>query len=90
MAAQPKMIYNYLGNSGLKVSNICLGTMSFGQGEGMRPGQADEELSHRIMDRFVELGGNFFDTADIYPIPVTGVSESILGTWLQKHQNRDR
>lgn len=84
-----KVEYNFLGNSGIKVSNMCLGTMSFGQGEGMRPGQADEALSHVIMDRFAELGGNFFDTANIYPIPLTGLSEKILGTWLQKRQ-RDR
>ena len=90
MAIHPSVEYNFLGNSGLKVSNICLGTMSFGQGEGMRPGQADEALSHRIMDKYVQLGGNFFDTANIYPIPVTGVSESILGSWLLKCQQRDK
>ena len=64
--------------------------MSFGQGEGTRPGQADEALSHSIMDKYVQMGGNFFDTANIYPIPVIGVTESILGNWLTKNQQRDR
>ena len=90
MATHPSIEYNFLGNSGLKVSNICLGTMSFGQGEGTRPGQAGEALSHSIMDKYVQMGGNFFDTANIYPIPIIGVTESILGNWLTKSQQRDR
>ena len=56
-----------LGRSGLKVSRICLGTMTFGDG-------ADEALSFQIMDRFVELGGTFIDTADQYN---AGVSEEM-------------
>ena len=68
------MEFRYLGSSGLKVSEICLGTLSFGR-------QADEALSHALMDRFVEAGGNFFDTSNSYN---AGVSEEILGRWLKK------
>ncbi|KAK6177465.1 hypothetical protein SNE40_015559 [Patella caerulea] len=81
-----KMDYNYLGRTGLQVSNLCLGTMTFGQSSGGLPGQCDEELSHQILNRYVELGGNFIDTADIYSL---GNSESIIGNWL-KQQQRDK
>lgn len=74
-----KLPYRYLGSSGLKVSTICLGTMTFGQREGSRPGQCDEAFSHALLDRFVEAGGNFIDTADIYQF---GLSETIIGKWL--------
>lgn len=47
------------------------------QTQGSRPGQSDESLSHALLDRFVEAGGNFIDTADVYQF---GVSESIIGT----------
>lgn len=77
----------YLGGSGVKVSNICLGTMTFGQSQDVpRPGQCDEELSHKILDRFAELGGNFIDTANVY---VMGESESIIGNWLAKRRRED-
>ncbi|WP_030161941.1 aldo/keto reductase [Glycomyces sp. NRRL B-16210] len=68
----------YLGRTGLKVSALCLGTMSFG-------GATDEETAHRMLDRFVEAGGTFIDTADVYS---AGVSEEILGRWLER-QSRD-
>jgi len=71
--------YNYLGKSGLKVSNICLGTMTFGEHPQGRPG-CDEKEAHAIMDRFIELGGNFIDTADMYQ---NGLSETIVGNWLK-------
>ncbi|MFN2157436.1 MAG: aldo/keto reductase, partial [Anaerolineae bacterium] len=61
-----------LGTSGLKVSRICLGTMTFGGG-------ADEETSFALMDRFFEAGGTFFDTADQYSM---GLSEEIVGRWI--------
>jgi aryl-alcohol dehydrogenase-like predicted oxidoreductase len=67
-----------LGGSGLKVSRICLGTMTFGGG-------ADEATSYSIMDRFVELGGTFVDTADQYN---NGVSEEIVGRWMKARGNR--
>ncbi|XP_062510949.1 1-deoxyxylulose-5-phosphate synthase YajO-like [Corticium candelabrum] len=74
----------YIGNCGLKVSNLCLGALTFGSTEGAMihlPGQSDEAASHAILDKFVEMGGNFIDTADIYS---AGRSESIVGSWLQK------
>lgn len=74
------MEYRNLGRTGLKVSTICLGTMQFGW-------SADAETSHAIMNRAVELGCNFIDTADIYSRWVDGnpggVSEQIIGDWLQ-------
>ncbi len=73
------MNYRYLGRTGLKVSELCLGTMTFG-------GVANEKESHAILDSFVENGGNFIDTADVY----TGSkSENFIGSWLEK-QDRDQ
>ena len=67
-----------LGRSGLRVSRACLGTMTFGR-------EADEATSFRIMDRYVELGGNFVDTADAY---TSGASEEVVGRWLRQRGNR--
>ncbi|KAH9502885.1 hypothetical protein Btru_074718 [Bulinus truncatus] len=83
--AENKLPYVFLGQSGLKVSNLCLGAMTFGESAWGTPGQADEDLSHQIIDRFVEWGGNFIDTADIYG---RGKSEAIVGKWLER-QSRD-
>lgn len=73
------MEYRRLGRTGLKVSTICLGTMQFGW-------SADEPTAHTIMSRAVELGVNFFDTADVYSRWVEGnpggVSETHIGNWL--------
>jgi aryl-alcohol dehydrogenase-like predicted oxidoreductase len=69
-----------LGSSGLKVSNICLGTMTFGAG-------ADETMAHEIMDRFWELGGTFLDTANVYN---GGVSEEIVGRWIKTRGVREQ
>ncbi|XP_013392784.1 uncharacterized protein LOC106160667 [Lingula anatina] len=80
------MGYNFLGSSGLKVSNICLGTLTFGEHKEGRPGNLNETAAHAMMDRFAELGGNFLDTADMYQ---RGESEEIVGTWLQK-QDREK
>ncbi|HXY46367.1 MAG TPA: aldo/keto reductase [Thermoplasmata archaeon] len=66
-----------LGNSGILVSEICLGTMTFGW-------QTDEATSHRILDLYVEQGGNFLDTANVYS---DGKSEAMIGSWL-KSRNR--
>jgi|YNPNPStandDraft_1061719.scaffolds.fasta_scaffold14482_2 aryl-alcohol dehydrogenase-like predicted oxidoreductase len=74
------MEYVRLGQSGIKVSRICLGTMTFGR-------EADEETSFRIMDRYLELGGNFLDTADAYS---GGVTESLVGRWIEKRGVRDQ
>jgi len=72
------MDYAYLGTSGLKVSRLCLGTMTFGD---QQAGCKDEETCHQILDAFVAAGGNFLDTADIYH---KGESERIIGRWLSK------
>lgn len=80
------MQYVYLGNTGLKVSNMCLGTMNFG-GEATKVTQCSEEESHKILDAFVAAGGNFIDTADIYS---GGESEAIVGRWLAKRADRHR
>ena len=76
-----------LGRTGLQVSNLCLGTMQFGW-------TADERSSFAVMDAFVEAGGNFLDTADVYSRWASGnpggVSEQIIGRWLQERGNRDR
>jgi aryl-alcohol dehydrogenase-like predicted oxidoreductase len=74
-----------LGNTGLKVSEICLGTMTFGN-------QCDERTSCAILDRAAAAGVTFLDTADAYPVPPTpetaGRSEEILGAWLQGQRDR--
>ncbi|WP_298459843.1 aldo/keto reductase [uncultured Cellulomonas sp.] len=69
------MQYRTLGRSGTVVSTQCLGTMTFGA-------EADEETSGRLMTTFVESGGTFVDTADVYG---AGTSESIVGRWLAQH-----
>ena len=69
-----------LGKSGIVVSVIGLGTMTFGQ-------QADKEESYKIMDAAVEGGIDFFDTAEIYPVPsskeLAGLTEEWIGDWMQ-------
>ncbi|MFH8610484.1 aldo/keto reductase [Streptomyces sp. NPDC018029] len=72
------MKQRFLGRTGLRVSELCLGTMMFGSA-------ADEATSHRMLDAFAEAGGTFIDTADMYG---RGVSEEILGRWL-KGRRRD-
>jgi aryl-alcohol dehydrogenase-like predicted oxidoreductase len=67
------MKMRFMGRTGLKVSELCLGAMTFGR-------EADEATSFKIMDRFVEAGGNFIDTADVYS---RGISEEIVGRWLK-------
>ncbi|WP_232540007.1 aldo/keto reductase [Azohydromonas aeria] len=71
-----------LGRSELRVTPICLGTMTFGE-------QVDEATSHRILDRALERGLNFIDTAEMYPVPPSaaryGDTERILGSWFRKH-----
>ncbi|MBC7872306.1 MAG: aldo/keto reductase, partial [Chitinophagaceae bacterium] len=80
------MLYTKLGHTGLKVSRLCLGTMTFGW-------SADEKTSHAIMDKAIEVGINFFDTADIYsrwiPGNSGGESERIIGTWLTGKDRRN-
>ncbi|MCP4643463.1 MAG: aldo/keto reductase [bacterium] len=71
------MEYAYLGRSGLRVSEICLGTMTFGN-------EADESASVAIMEHAVEAGINFFDTANIYN---KGLTEEIVGRWLRPRRD---
>ncbi|MEC9191253.1 MAG: aldo/keto reductase [Pseudomonadota bacterium] len=79
------MEYRYIGSSGLRVSPICMGTMSFGT-------WSDKGESFRILDTAFDSGINFFDTAEIYPVPPTaemaGLSEEIFGQWI-KTKSRD-
>ncbi len=74
--------YVTLGKSGLRVSPFCLGTMTFGLDWGW--GSTEDE-SRRILDRFIELGGNFLDTANVY---TKGHSEVIIGDYLQRKSVR--
>jgi aryl-alcohol dehydrogenase-like predicted oxidoreductase len=76
------MRYKLLGPSGLRVSELCLGTMSFGDAWGFGAG---EEESHRILAAYAEAGGNFIDTANKYH---EGQSEEIVGTFLGSERDR--
>lgn len=75
-----------LGDSGARVSALCLGTMFFGT-------TVDEATSFRLLDRYHEAGGRFLDTADIYAFWVDGgeggESESLIGRWMRERGNRD-
>ncbi len=76
---------NRLGKSSIVVSEICMGTMTFGN-------QADEKTAFRIMDMAFEAGVDFFDTAEMYPVPpdakYVGATEEIVGRWM-KTRDRD-
>lgn len=82
---QQTMKYKFLGKSGLKVSELCLGSMTFGASAWNMPSEVDESKCFEMLDRFVAAGGNFIDTADAYGL---GESERIIGKWLQT-QDRD-
>lgn len=79
------MQYRYIGRSGLRVSPIGMGTMTFGS-------SADKQTAFAIMDMAHDHGVNLFDTAEVYPVPpmaeTVGVTEEIVGEWLQS-KNRD-
>ncbi len=81
------MNYRNLGRTGLKVAEICLGTMQWGW-------TADEAASIQVMDAYYAAGGNFVDTADIYSNWAVGnpggVSEQIIGRWMQARGNRNQ
>lgn len=74
------MEYRYIGKSGLRVTPICMGTMSFGS-------WSSKEESFKILDTAYDRGINFFDTAEIYPVPphkkTVGMTEEIIGEWLK-------
>ncbi len=77
------MEYRYIGKTGLRVSPICLGTMTFGS-------SANKKEAFKIMDKAYENGINFFDTAELYPVPPkaswSGETEKIVGEWLKTKQ----
>ena len=79
------MDHVHLGRTGLLVSKLCLGTMTFGL-------QCDETMSVAILDRAAEGGITFIDTADVYPLggglPTVGRTEEILGGWLRNKRSR--
>src|SRR4051795_7026185 len=76
------MEYTHLGRSGLSVSRLVLGTMNFGP-------QTDEPDSHRIMDRAIEHGINFFDSANVYGWEMgKGITEQIVGRWFAQGGGR--
>jgi aryl-alcohol dehydrogenase-like predicted oxidoreductase len=81
------MQYRELGRTGVRVSAICLGTMTWGQ-------QNTPEEGHAQMDFAVDRGVNFFDTAELYPIPpkaeTAGRTEEIIGEWFATRRNRDK
>ncbi len=81
------MDYNLLPGTEIKVSKICLGTMTFGR-------QNNEKEGHDQMDYSYDRGINFFDTAELYPVPPSpetqGETEKIIGSWLNKTGKRDK
>jgi len=81
------MDYRELGRTGVKVSRLCLGTMTFGE-------QNSEAEGHAQMDYAFDRGINIFDAAEIYPVPpkpeTQGRSEAIIGTWLAARKRRDK
>ncbi len=74
------MQYRYIGKTGLRVTPICLGTMTFGS-------TTTKQEAFKIMDRAYDAGINFYDTAELYPVPpdsrYAGITEEIVGEWLQ-------
>ena len=81
------MDYNYLPGTEINVSKICLGTMTFGN-------QNTVEESEEQMNYALENGVNFFDTAELYPVPASAEryadTEKIIGNWMKKKSNRDK
>ena len=81
------MQYNELGTTGIKVSRICLGTMTWGE-------QNTEAEAHEQMDYALERGINFFDAAEMYPVPpkpeTQGRTEQYIGSWFKARGNRDK
>jgi aryl-alcohol dehydrogenase-like predicted oxidoreductase len=84
------MKYKRLGNAGVKVSELCLGGMTFGEADEksfMHKLGSDEQTAARVMSRALELGVNFIDTADVYG--QDGLSERVLGNWFEKEKHRN-
>lgn len=80
------MNYTHLGKTNIKISKICLGTMTFGE-------QNSEAEAHQQLDYAIEKGINFIDTAEMYPIAARqetlGLTEKYIGSWLKSKKNRD-
>ncbi|MFA5721415.1 MAG: aldo/keto reductase, partial [Aliarcobacter sp.] len=74
------MEFRYIGKSGLRVSSICMGTMTFGS-------STDEKEAFKILDMAYDRGINFYDTAELYPVSpkkeTIGLTEAILAKWLK-------
>ena len=84
------MKYRKLGAAGVQVSELCLGAMTFGEADDksfMHKVGSDEKTSFNILNRALELGINFVDTADVYG--QDGLSERIIGAWLERDQRRN-
>src|SRR6201996_7795881 len=83
--AESTMQYRKFGRTGLSVSRLCLGTMTFGL-------QTEEAVSHRILDTATDAGVNFIDTANVYPLGGgegrVGHTEQIIGSWLKGKRDR--
>jgi len=85
------MKYRNLGAAGVKVSNLCLGGMTFGEADEksfMHKVGSDEATAHAVLDRALAAGINFVDTADVYG--QDGLSERVLGNWLAARNTRDK
>ena len=80
------MKYKKLGNTELNVSQICLGTMTFGE-------QNSEKDAHEQLSYSIDKGVNFIDTAEMYAIPpkeeTQGLTEKYIGSWIEKYKKRD-
>lgn len=83
MTIQSLATYALLGRSGLRVSPLCLGAMTFGTDWGWG---APRETVFALLDTYVAAGGNFVDTADLY---TNGTSERLIGDWFRERNNRD-
>ncbi len=81
------MEYSQLGQTDIKVSRICLGTMTWGE-------QNTEAEAHEQLDYAIDQGINFIDTAELYPVPpiadTQGLTEQYIGNWLAKRSDRDK
>ena len=84
------MKYKRLGNSGVKVSELCLGGMTFGEADEksfMHKLGSDEQTASQVLSRALELGVNFIDTADVYG--QDGLSERVIGNWFEREGRRN-
>jgi len=81
------MVYNNLGNTGLQISKLCLGTMTFGE-------QNSEQEAHEQLDYAIDSGINFIDTAELYSVPgrkeTQGSTERFIGSWLRNRSDREK